>query len=67
MFFLNVKQNIFNRNCNTFVLSYLDHAKKKKMFCVCSAELPFQFAINLYLKPLLRASWGADLGHTFSA
>lgn len=34
---------------------------------VCSAELPSHFPINLYIKPLLRASWGADLGRTRSA
>lgn len=34
---------------------------------VCCAELPLHFSINLYIKPLLHASWGADLGHTFSA
>lgn len=61
---------LFFLNCNPVCLDIFlqcDRSISAVRIAVCSAELPLHFPINLYIKPLLRASWGADLGRTRSA
>ena len=69
-----IKSNILcvleNRNklIFTFVsMSQTYFSLSTNITSVCSAELSLLSPIYLYMKPLLRASWGADPGHTFSA